>query len=382
MNFSINFLYLNHFLFQSSFLNINNNKINKNYIILNSNFQNFFSNFLINKNLINNIKLFRNNFENFLNIPLIFNKLLIISTMLELNQTGNVYLNNLLFKNCLTNDKSGAIYIFSSNLNFYAKNCAFLKCYTSTEISSSGALLILYVNSSITFNLCFEKCSTNNKTASFHFQTFFSGLYFTEFNYSVEFNCGDYIQKARHSSFIGGNTYLKYFNNNNTHNIATVYSGGIGFQKSSLIFSKFNQISNNSGVVFFSIHSFETNLEIEYFNFINNLNQLGWINYIGSASILLKISKCFFNNNFNNNLFYIYTSSIGNIIFDNCIFEKIISNNFISYCQIKTNCIYNSSLNNKISLIIINSNNCWNYFTKIFPKKIFQIIFLLQFINY
>ena len=355
MNHFINFLIIKNYYLNSPIFLINELKNFRNINIFNTNFFNSFSPFLNNYKINLNLNLNKNKFNNILNRVIKITKLSIINIRIEYITPGNITINNVLFENCDVKGKAGILFISSTSINLYFSNSAFLKCTTSGIAYNAGGLVIQGINLSNIKNLCFERCSSDNEPTSYQIISHERDIKITEFNFTTEYLGGNYKYQSRMPSIIGGNNYLKYFNNNISVIIGIFFGGGFGYSRSTIIYSKYNQISNCFGTQMLLNMIISKNYIIENKNFINNTVSDSWIRFY-SSSLILTFENCFF---YQFSQKRISLDSI-NIIFNNCFFEKEILSSNLIHCQINSNCLFNSTLNNKISLNLLNTLICWN----------------------
>ena len=328
--------------------------LNQNLVILNSNFQNFFSNFYYSykKNLL----LVKNcNFNHFLSSIFILNELIYtkININYSINSLEQVKFEFCKFLNILSTQSGGGIYFSILNQKIEIFNSLFYNCRTTGEFGGG-----FFINNglSILNNLCLINCraqfahafriSNSNPNISnllVHFCTF-------------DFNGGGY------GSFYINSPINEFNFLNSSHNI--VYGHGTGF------YIEYSSSKNFNFLNFFNCSSmgiiiiyYCNDLRINYINFISNIETKDGIIWIGDSNPVY-FNNSIFLNNFGNFLFYGYNSN-STAIFLNSIFDFNKDN--------KATYLFNNLFNQNnifpFNFKLLNYDRCFNFKNFTIPIK-------------
>jgi len=204
------------------------------------------------------------------------------------------------FKDCISNQRGGAIYVENGNIRFVVQRCGFYHCLSNhNQGYSAGAISLCSGRHALLTFACFYNCSNNSDPASIQIVNHLGTLNRTDINNSNICFSGFNEVKAGFGDMCGGDYFT--FNQNNMTRIVSgsTCPGGIVFSvvKFYTEIGKYCQMHSSTGLGFVSSICVPSAYQrwLINWNFINNTSLTNsWICHWQASTMIPCFDRCCF----------------------------------------------------------------------------------------
>jgi len=273
----------------------------------------------------------------------------LILTRTIINYGGQFYLNNTIFSLCSSATSGGAIFVDHSSSNLFMINLAFDRCSTN---ELGGAMYIMQANNCYLVKSCFYKCTANQINAVLIYG---SQYFVAKVNVNMTDEFCPYVN-LECSVYSSSNTYCTL--NNYSKSTTTYLCAGCYFSSNvNDQISTYCQVCDCKGPAFLGIWKTSKSTN-SYMNFINNSVYFSWIELIEASLNPVLIGIVFKKNNITSLVRHISASGVP--VFQGCSFDT--ANVFGTYIDHSINTFQSSKT--LIPMDFLNTFYCWDNSTQ------------------